>query len=137
MTDGVNKYRGYTLLQLGTETKRIKFSAEVFAEVEPHLGFKIGSLIRDDMTDQRILEIIGFKELRVLIWGGLRGAGSILGIKEVGQLMDATQFGDNMKSVFTAIGNALGSKQETADEGGGNPLDPIEKPLQDEGGKVG
>lgn len=86
--------------------RRIRFDTNALCEVEEYLKKPLSSI---DYQKE-----LGIKELRLLLWIGLKHEDKTLTLQKVGELMDLADYGEIGAKIAEALINAM---QKTRSEG--------------------
>lgn len=104
--------RGRVAVRLGKEGKFINFTNNALCDLEEELGHSVMALFGGDETTRA--EKLGFRQVRAMMWAGIRGAkGARYTLEEVGEMMDVS----DLAYYTQAIAVALNAKFAKAKEG--------------------
>lgn len=102
--------------------KLLRFDGNALAEIEELLDCRLLQLMHDVGTsgEEGLLACFGFREIRALLYAGLRGAGGKFNIEQVGGLMhtDMVALRGYIEAIFCALTVAMRGKlpEEIAEE---------------------
>lgn len=113
-----NEKRGEVKVDIGDGTKKIRYTMNALIDFE-------------DVTGKSVTEVgnnPGMREIRALLWAGLRGAGSKWRIEDVGKHMHVDKIAYYGEACGRALSLALGSDADEDEDEGNDPLDPTDDP---------
>lgn len=130
------KYRIKVALRNGNE-RLLEYNGNALAEAEDLLGCKVIPLIQGIAggDDETVVNTFGFKQIRDLLYCGIRGAGGKYTRDQVGDLMhtDGESFTEYLKQILMALTIAInGSLPEAGEPVSGLGEEPSSNPLQTE-----
>lgn len=112
-----NKFRGEVQIRLD-RVRVLKFDSNACADFEEAEGtslfeyaFRIATKSRELSQDEKA-RLLSFKELRALVWAGLRHEDESLTLRGAGALMDQADgdsTGEKLLTIWVAVSEALGS----------------------------
>jgi hypothetical protein len=97
----------YVIIELD-KPRKLRFSINQLVEIEEHLGKNIMELFRSGN--------LGLKELRTILWIGLKWEDPRLTIQKAGELMDLVPLNYIAEKIGEALTVAFGETEQT--EGG-------------------
>lgn len=93
-----NKHRGEVALQAGEKTYTIHFSTNALCNLEEALGMSVSQL-----SEEFASQAVGFRELRKILWAGMRDNHPDLDLEAIGEIIDAAGFTVSMEIVLKAF----------------------------------
>ncbi len=96
----------YVIIELD-KPRKLRFSINQLVEAEELLGRPITEVFKDGR--------IGLRELRLLLWVGLKWEDRRLTLQQVGELMDTVSLTYIAEKLGEAITNAFGSEETEGD----------------------
>jgi len=115
-----NTKRGFITVKLKDGEKKLCFTTNALVEAEETLGQSIPSMFSGG--ENAVLRNFGFKAIRILLWAGIRGAGSKWSLSAVGSQMESSRLGEYSEAIIKALASAMGTELE--DTEGPEELDP-------------
>jgi hypothetical protein len=115
----MNPSQGYVTIRLGDGEKRLRFTTDALCSFEDVMGkpatWYLGA------GEELIVERVGVRVVRALIWAGLRGAGSKWKLEAVGRQMELAQMPAYMEAIAKAFAEAYGAGDEESPEEEADP----------------
>ena len=119
-----NSKRGFIAVKFKDGEKKLCFTTNALVEAEELLGKSVSGLFSG--TEAELLRNFGFREIRILLWAGIRGAGSKWSVKGVGSQMETKNFVHYAQAVSEGIALAMNGGEVDDEEP--EELDPTDPP---------